>query len=48
MRRAFEFAIIWAENPWARIASSALSASSSFPFSKPPAKSALEAMRTQG
>jgi hypothetical protein len=48
MRRAFEFAIICAENPWARIASSALSASSSFPFNKPPAKCAREALCTQG
>jgi len=35
------------ENPWVRIASSALSASYEFPFNKPIAESALEAMRTQ-
>src|SRR5262245_11580988 len=34
--------------PWVRIASSALSASSLFPFSKLLAESTLEAMRTQG
>jgi hypothetical protein len=34
--------------PWVRIASSVLSASNLFPFSKPLAESTLEAMRTQG
>jgi hypothetical protein len=37
----------WWEGPWVRIASGALLATDLFPFNKPLAQSALEAMRTQ-